>query len=250
MTARFVYPFAFLLRQHDLSRRARAFHIRDGAATLEIVTALAGFHYEYGGLLLNYPPLPGQDADRVMKVPVEAGPGDLITTISRPSIHPEHETNEKKRADLACTDLENLVIRAWEPFFELLIRPEMTLDAALHDELLPGYEDRRHVAFHQLEGSRYKDFGRKKYTGKPRTAAFLLRRKELWPGGPGYLGIFGMDGTTTLVWAYLLRMRLRALLEEPGFAMAELCMGAIPKRTPNLDFAQGCDVEVILRHRL
>ena len=45
-------------------------------------------------------------------------------------------------------------------------------------------------------------------------------------------------------------MRHRALLEEPGFVMAELCMGAIPKRTPNLGFAHGCDVEVILRRRL
>ena len=185
MTARFVYPFAFLLRQHDLSRRARAFHIRDGAATLEIVTALAWFHYEYGGLLLNYPPLPGQDAGRVMKVPVEAGPGDLITTTSRPSIHPEHETNEKKRADLACTDLENLVIRAWEPFFELLIRPEMTLDAALHDELLPGYEDRRHVAFHQLEGSRYKDFGRQTVTRRAAHRGIPAAHEGTLAGRPG-----------------------------------------------------------------
>lgn len=69
MTSRFVYPFAFLLRQHDLPRRARAFQIRDGAATLEIVTARAGFHYAYGCLLLYYLPIPGQDAGCVMKVP-------------------------------------------------------------------------------------------------------------------------------------------------------------------------------------
>ena len=250
MPVRLVYPFAFLLRQHDLSRRVRAFQLRDGAATLEIVSALAAFGYAYGGLLLNYPPLPGEDCGTLMKVPVEAGPGDVITTTTRPPVYPEHETNEKKRVDLACTDLEDRVVRAWDPFFELLIRPEMTLDAELQDELLPGYEDRRHIAFYQLEGSRYKDFGRKKYKGVPRTAAFLLRTRELWPGGPGYLGIFGMDGTTTLIWAHLLRTRHRRLLEEPGFVMAELAIGAIPARTPNLGFAQGWDAQIILNHAL
>jgi hypothetical protein len=245
-----VHPFAFLIPPHDRSRRSRPFQIRDGAAMLEVISALARSGYEYAGLLLNYPPRPDEDVGTVLKIPVSAGPGDLILTTTRPPVHPQQENNEKKRVDLAQTDLEDLVIRAWNPYFKLLIRPEMELAYEVQDDLLPGYEDRRHIAFYQLEGSRYQDLGTRRYVGRPSTAAFLLRIRELWPGGPGYLGVYGMDGTTTLVWAYLLRTRHRALLEEPGFAMAELTMGEIPSRTGDLGFVQGWQAKIILHRRL
>jgi hypothetical protein len=250
LASHLVYPFAFLIPPRDRSRRARPFQIRDGAAMLEVVTALARSGYEYAGLLLNYPPRPDQDIGTVLKIQVAARPGDLILTTTRPPVHPEQEGNEKKRVDLARTDLEDRVIRAWNPYFELLIRPEMELGEELQDDLLAGYEDRRHIVFYQLEGSRYQDLGTRRYTGRPSTAAFLLRIRELWQGGPGYLGVFGMDGTTTFVWAYLLRTRYRELLQEPGFAMAELTMGEIPSRTGDLGFAEGWQAKVILHHRL
>jgi hypothetical protein len=247
MNSRYVYPFAFLLRQHDLSRRLRAFQIRDGAATLEIVTALAHLGWEYGHLLLNFPPHAAtMNEQDLLDVHTPAGPGDRIASTTRP---PLLECG-KKQVSRGWTQLEAHVLNAWKPFFAQLNRHEILLATKLHDELAPGYENRRHIFFRTREGADYFELGPLRYRGRPRTAAFLLHTRELYPGGPGYIGIFGMDGTTTLIWAHMLRTRHRDLLATPGFVMAEIETGAIPLRTTDLGFARSWETKVILHHAL
>lgn len=248
MSSRYVYPFAFLLRQHDLSRRLRAFQIRDGAATLEIVCALARLGWQYGHLLLNFPPpkQPATPAAALLEMTTPARAGDLISTTTRPPL----DESGRKQVARGWTLLEEQVLAAWRPYFALLTRQEMLLDPKLHDQLAPGYENRRHIFFYANEGARYMELGPLRYRGPARTAAFLLHKPELRSGGPGYLGIFGMDGTTTLIWAHLLRTRHRDLLEKPGFVMAEIEVGQIPLRTTDLGFAQSWETNVILHHRL
>lgn len=246
MNSRFVYPFAYLLRQHDLSRRLRAFQTRDGAATLEIVAALSQLGWDYGHLLLNFPPHQEDENAELLDVRTPARAGDLIFTATRP---PLGECG-KKRVYRGWTKLEAQILAAWKPFFAELNRHEMLLETKLHDELLPGYEDRRHVFFRAREGAHYFELGPLRYRGRPRTAAFLLHKPALEPGAAGYLGIFGLDGTTTLIWAHLLRTRYRHLLAQPGFVMAEIDTGEIPLRTTDLGFAQSWEAKVILHHRL
>lgn len=143
-------------------------------------------------------------------------------------------------------DLEGRILAAWR--FASLSRVEAILHPTFHGELARGFEDRKHIIFYAREGSRYNELGAARYRSSNRTAAFLLHLDELGPGEPGYIGIFAMDGTTTLIWAYLLRTRFPELAEKPGFVMAELEMGVIPTRTPDLGFAQSWDATVILQH--
>lgn len=245
MNSRYVYPFAYLLRQHDLSRRVRAFQIRDGAASLEIVTALAYFGWQYGGLLLNYPKHPPQEQETGELLPVDhpRGPNHLVFTATRPPI----DECGKKRVQRGFTDLEARIFQAWRPYFKIVNRHEVELSMEHRTALEPGFEDRAHIFFRQLEGSRYHELGTTRYRNLRKTAAFLLHVPALEPGSCGYLGIFGMDGTTTLIWAHLLATRHRDLLAQHGFVMAELEMAEIPERPTSLGFAQGWRANVILQ---
>ncbi|MEB2343959.1 MAG: hypothetical protein OZ948_04405 [Deltaproteobacteria bacterium] len=244
MRPRFVFPFAYSLPQHDSSRRVRPFQIRDGAATFEMLALLARLGWHYGGLLLNHSPPPRSRPGGLLEVPVPAGPGDRILTATRPPL----DECGRKQVNRGQTDLEKRILEAWRGCFTILSRVEAILHPTFHGELARGFEDRKHIFFYAREGSRYNELGAARYRSSNRTAAFLLHLDELGPGEPGYIGIFAMDGTTTLIWAYLLRTRFPELAEKPGFVMAELEMGVIPTRTPDLGFAQSWDATVILQH--
>jgi len=193
MPSHHVYPFAYSLPQHDSSRRVRPFQIRDGAATFEMLALLSRFGWSYGGLLINHPPLPKSNLSHLLEVSVPAGPGDLIFTATRPPL----DEVGRKRVNRGHTDLEERILRAWRGCFVSLSRLEASLLPKYHDELAPGFEDRKHIFFYAREGSRYNELGSIRYRGSNRTAAFLLHLKEFGPDKPGYLGIFGMDGMTT-----------------------------------------------------
>jgi hypothetical protein len=244
MPSHHVYPFAYSLPQHDSSRRVRPFQIRDGAATFEMLALLSRFGWQYGGLLLNHSPLPKSDPGHLLEVPVPAGPGDRILSATRPPL----DECGRKQVNRGYTDLEERILAAWRSCFASLNRVEAVLHPRLHHELARGYEDRKHIFFYAREGSRYNELGSVRYRGSNRTAAFLLHLESFGPGQPGYVGFFAMDGTTTLIWAYLLRTRFPELVEKPGFVMAELDMGVIPTRTPDLGFAQSWNAKVILHH--
>ena len=77
--------------------------------------------------------------------------------------------------------------------------------------------------------------------------AVLLRVEEAWPGGPGLLGTFGMDGITSLLWAYRLGRDRCDLLARPGFVMADLQIGTIPERPTDLRWCEDWTIQVILR---
>ena len=70
--------------------------------------------------------------------------------------------------------------------------------------------------------------------------------RELWPGGPGYLGFCGMGASTALGWSQLLRHRHADLLQSEGFFMAEL-NGPLPENAVNLRWAEAWRSEIILR---
>ena len=89
-----------------------------------------------------------------------------------------------------------------------------------------------------------------KYEGEGeevRTPVFLLRVPRMQYRRMGYLGIWGLDGNTTLIWSTLLRFRYPELLEQNHFVMADLVGRSIPERPFDLDFAADWRVELVIR---
>jgi hypothetical protein len=118
--------------------------------------------------------------------------------------------------------------------------------------LRPPYDTRRQMRFYESEGAAYRELnsgtgaGWRKPPAERLTAAFLLRLDEAWPGGPGFIGAWGMDSTCTAVWAYRLGRDLSHLLETPGFVMAELETSEIPVRPTNLLWANDWGVKILV----
>lgn len=242
------YPFVFFLSPRDSSRPLRIFQNRDVTASLELSHALVRLGFEYGGVLFNFPPPQGECDPLLLPVETNALPGDLVSTSSRPVLHVEEEQETIKPMFPGGTDLERAIVEAWLPHFRLLTRGYASLATGHRSALPPDYADRRHIEFYLRHGAVYKQLSRDRYRGEPRTAAFLLRVRELWPGGPGYVGAFGMDGSTSLIWSYLIRTRYPDLLREDGFVMAELS-GSIPKRPTSLAFADAWTSKLLLQQR-
>ena len=267
MTPRYI-PFSFLNDPHDANRGHRGYGVRDGLAMLEVTGTVSNLDYQYGGQVYNHPGAretrrgdakPVDVTGALYKVPLQAGPGDLIVTVTRLVTHPEVEALDKRGSRRAGTDLERVLAEHWAKFFQRLTRTTVQLAPHLHGELRPGFEDRRYIDFYQsirrgsedvneTEASLYRKLSRKNHRGEPRTAAFLLRLDELWRGGPGYLGLFGMTGVTTGAWARIVCTRMPELLTTPGFVMAEMSPGLIPTRTGSLEYADGWGAEAILQH--
>ena len=182
------------------------------------------------------------------------GPDDLLLHTTRPP-KDDAAQGSRKQVELAHTDLEQRLFDAWDRYLDTCSRLHVTLNRRLAGAFEPGFESRRSMSFRERTGAPYKDLnalygGAKREPcgrGENRTAAFLLRLGHAWKGGPGLLGVFGMDGVSTLVWAYRLARDFQHLLHEPGFVMAELTAGEIPRRATNMLWAKDWQVEVMLR---
>jgi hypothetical protein len=240
-----LYPFLFYQRPRSIGRKVRvAYHV-DAAALFNLVALLQREGFRLGELIFNYPPFATEADGPLVFEKADFAPGGLIVTATRF----ERTRQYKKFVQRGFTPLERAIEDAWRPFIRDSARLQMVLESRAARHLKPGFESRANVTFFQGEGARYKEVltprGFRKEKSRA-TAAFLLRVKELWPGGPGYVGAFGMDSTTTLVWSHLLRHRHPELLSQEGFVMAELS-GPTPGRVPNMKFADEWRSEVILR---
>jgi len=283
--ARRVYPFSYFLPPRDRSRRPRIQMQRDMAACLEVVPALLEHGFRYGEPLLNFPP-PPQPKGAPPPPPLHVdtsflGAGDLILTMTRPPLDDSGGTLEdgkgsraghdqgregscggptpgsrpnRKLVGRGLTDLEELLFESWKPRLHLCTRLKLLLPREVYKDLEPGFELQREMHFKEGPWAPFKQpngprgRGRKSSAEKPHTALFLLRVEQAWPGGPGMLGAFGMDGMSTLLWAYRLGRDLRHLLLEPGFVVADLEIGTLPARPTDLRWAMDWPIQVVLRH--
>jgi hypothetical protein len=77
------------------------------------------------------------------------------------------------------------------------------------------------------------------------TAVYLAYLAHAWPGGPGLLAAFGIGGTETLGWCYLLATRFRELVCTVPFVMAEIEAKEPPGRPHTIDFVDGWNVRLL-----
>lgn len=249
---RYVHPFVSIFPPRDRTRRARLAKPRDTLALMLGVDALQDRQgYRLGSLLYNFPPVGNaNDGDATLAaVDANAGAGDLILTGTRYPID-EEEQGYRRRMNRGYTTLEGAIIEVWERYLRLSSRGHTMLRDWVCELLPEKRRNRADIFFYMSESARYQELGRRKVSGSRSTAAFLLRERELWEGGPGYLGFFGMSSATTLVLAHLLRHDLGDLLCEPAFTMLELTGPSIPLRPTDMAFADGWKAEKLIRQPL
>ena len=249
LETRLVHLFLSLFQQHDPTRRPTLGLVRDPLAALLVVHALQEQGFRLGNVLFNFPPFGDEASDTLAAVNAHADEGDLIVTPTRAPVSDE-EQGDHRPVRRGYTTLEEVVLQIWQRYFRVLSRGHIILARGLCELLPAGYGDRSDIFFLRKKGAPYKQLGRRPYRGRARSAAFLVRERELWPEGPGYLGFFGMDAVTTLIWAHLLRERHPELLREPAFVMAELSGPPIPVRPTDLSFADAWKAQVLIQKPL
>lgn len=229
--------------------------LRDGTAFAEMVAFFTSRGYEYGGPLLNYPCFESPEKPTSVDVSFLSA-SDLLVLPTRPPIHdPLHE--ERRKIYSSNTTFEAKVFKALKDYFKVCSRTHMKLSKPMASLLEPSFKNRADIHFTLYSGAWYKEY--KKYGAyrfepaehhPKRTAAYLVRINHLWENGPALLVAFGMGGVETLVWLYLLRRRYPALLETPGFVMAELEGTSFPKKNRpfRLDFAEEWNVNLLIEH--
>ena len=255
-----IHTLTYLVATHDKKRQPKLHARRDLCAGLELVFALSELGYRYGEPILNQPPRrgPQKPAPGEPPFPVDLSfvdADDILLQVTRPPFSDIHSGPIRQIA-LAHTDLELRTFDIWKRYLRVSARNHVLLSPHLHDQVLPGYEPCREMSFKQKGwGAPYSELNdqqgggwRKVGRGKRRTALFLLRLEHAWPGGPGYVCAFGMDGCTTTVWAYRLARDLKIYLKRPGFVMCELELGRIPDLTTDLRWCLDWKISPVLVH--
>jgi hypothetical protein len=247
------HSFDFMIADGDETRPDRPHQVRDGKSEKQIGAALQRQGYTAGEDLLNFPPQPGQAWEGLAPVDTSmCRPRDLITTHTRIPIS-DLEEGTRKQVPRGFTDLEQEIMDEWKPYVPSVSRLLVQLNERLHPKLPEGFENRRRMMIGEARCAPYKKLSRcdgsapRRYAGEElRTPVFKLRVNRMQKRNVGYLGIWGMDGQTTLIWSCLLRRRHPELLRKPGFVMAELVGGPVPERPFDLRWALDWRVEILI----
>ena len=242
------YPFIYYQRLPTDRDLKMAEHV-DVTAMMHVNDALYRQGYTLGEAQLNQPPADASPSERFGLASFE--PGALIVSATRPDLEPDDAApfDCKKTVQKGFTPLEELIEAAWRAVLLLCVRIQVKVHPFAIPYFTQGFASRRNIEFNARKGARYvglPDEPSYRPGGAALTAAYLLRLRELWPGGPSYLGFFAMDSWTALVWSQLLRRRHSDLLQSEGFFMAELS-GPLPARAPDLSWAFDWQSRIILR---
>ena len=79
-----------------------------------------------------------------------------------------------------------------------------------------------------------------------RTAAWILRVDEIWPGGPGLCAAWGVNALSTLAFCNLLRYRCPQFLDNRGLTMIELHPTKAPTRPSTYEWTRDWDYSVVM----
>ncbi len=247
-----VHPVSCQLARHAKERPLKLHQRRDLCALSELEFALLERGFRHGEPIFNQSP-PDWPADRSFEMDLPPlAHGDRLLQCMRLPIN-DLEEGPKRKIALANTTLEKIFFAASKPYIDWSSRTHMRISPGLQALIRPGFEDRREMSFRQKGwGAPYYELnaldgrGWRKHKGPRRTALFLIHVESLWKDGPGYLCAFGMDGCTTVVWAYRLARDFQHLLDKPGFVLAELELGEIPAHATDLRFCMDWKIEPLL----
>ncbi len=249
-------------------RHLHPHQLRDADAFIELMPSIQLLGYQYGELIMNYPPN-GRSADSSRDLALSLTPRDLLVLTTRPPLN-DVPYRDKRVVDQSGSWLERQLFRVFRHYFNHCSRHEVTLTDDVIRNVPEEFKNRGSLDFYMDAEATYKHScldgdGRKARFSKRacdegrshrlRSAAFLLHTPSIiWQeddgklvgNGPEILLGFGMGGTIGLVWAYLLSKKLPRLLEGHRFLMAELVRDhPLPSKPINLSFADHWKVEII-----
>lgn len=251
--------FAYFQPRKEPTRSPKVVWTRDDASARELLVPVGCLGFEYGRTILNFPPpfAPRRLLEEEELLDIELSfirSGDVLLQTTRPPLDDiRHE--DRKQVEPGNTRLERRLFEHWRRVFAICARSHVKLAPWLHGRVKAGFESRRNMGFYQSgTGGFYQWLSDGRARRRPPedqlTAAFLLRVDEIWKGGPGLIGAFGMDGLATLVWAYRLRHDFAWLIERPGFSMVEMKGASVPQRPTGFEFARDWKIDLVIAHAL
>jgi hypothetical protein len=260
------YRFSYHLQPKGSDRALFPHQLRDGDAALFLAPVLEARGYSYGGPIFNYPHRL-QAPTELIQVDTSTiclRPQDLLLLTTRPPLDDADE-GLKTRVLRSHTTLEDRIFKhALRPHLQRCSRLQVIV-AEEHARAFSGVASRRNMVFKLYRHSGGKgnsskgDLGarihkylphgstawRRPAQGTSVSAAFMIFEPHAWPGGPGLLAAFGMGGTETLVWAYMLRTRFPHLIATCRFVMAEIVEQELPDQPLTMDFADRWDIRLL-----
>jgi hypothetical protein len=238
--------------------------LRDGDAALFLAPVLERLGYVYGGPIFNYPNVgrPGALV-HVDESELNLRQEDLLVLTTRPPLDDDKAVTKTRVLRSYTTLEEKLLMQGLRPHLSICSREQLVV-ANTYAEASPLVANRHNLQFRLYDrgqqsgqdapggaGSRAaikrcvpdsKATRPWKDSKLTTSAVYMIYQKQGWPGGPGFLAAFGMGGTETLAWAYLLSTRFPHLVGARPFVMAEVVERALPDRPLNMDFADKWDV--------
>jgi len=247
--------FAYFVPTRE-DRPLLPFQLRDGDAGAYQLAELLGRGYQYCGPILNYPGTIAQEADCQPSdqwLVDQAREDDLWLISTR---IPADDAREGSRRYIACSHsrVEKLLFASVHKHLAYCSRTKVTL-ADHHARSHPGAAKYHEVEFRQHHGapiSAYRPADSRKWRspqeGCTLSLAYLVHDR-VWPGGPRFFAAFGMTGTDTLIWNYLLATRFPHLIASVPFAMAAIVAPkSLPPRPLTLAFADTWKVRLLTEH--
>jgi len=249
-----IHPFLYSAPRRDSRTPAHLAWPRDREANSQLQIALSEQGFSFGRTILNYPgeevryDLLPENQLRAVELPF-VRPGDALAMSTRPPIS-DGWHGDAKKVEPSNLWVERRIFDLYRRYFRVCARSylELTEEAALR--LPEDMKNRQAMTFFQY-GNSYQylqERGCPRSRRSPlgsRTPGFLLRVDEVWPGGPGFIGAFGLNALSTLALCRLLRSLHSELLSHRGLTMVELTPGDTPERPSTYDFFMDWNVDVI-----
>jgi hypothetical protein len=244
-----LFWFAYVFPDSHQERRLTPVQVRDDLAATYVVSVLCRQGFVFEETIVNYP------AEGPGFTFVDHGffqPTDLILLTTRPPMDDAAEgARARKASHRSYTTLEESIFTVLRQWIRFSSRKRTSLqDAAAL--LSPEIREHAEIVFMQLSGADYKAVGplgsepAELETRAGLTAAYLVRTREAWPGGPELLAAWGMGAIQTLGWCRLLAKKHAHLLDDTAFCMAELKTGRLQNQV-QANYSDAWDVRILGR---
>ena len=251
---RFVY-----LSNHRDRMRPKPHQQRDESAGLELMPKICSLGFAYEGvdrIFLNHPPSDTGDTSCNQLKTLGLGERDILLLTTRPPLDDEDDLQPLRASGSRLEALIFDVLR--KRCFEHCSRGNIALQPAIGRNLAPGFRNRSEIEFSRrtdpvsLATGTYlalygEEDAKSERWNKMMTAGYIVN-VPLGEGLPSLLAVFGMSGTTTLVWAYLLQKNsdiLTHALRGPSLTMVEIETQAILGNPVNFAFCDCWGMKVI-----
>ena len=204
--------------------------LRDSTASL-CLADLINEKYNFGGVLYNLPP-------EVYKRPIPRfsqlsllSNNDLILHTTRPALN-DHETNQKRQLFKSGSELENIILQNMSKFFlhcdrKLIIlsekianRFQLKDDSSYRAVIFDIYVD-AYIAYKanvdnldDLNNPKNKVANTDSAVGYIVYIPELINKNSKEIGSPSVLSVFGLNGSMTHIWSYLVLTKFSDLIND------------------------------------